>query len=199
MVNGSVVTNYKFQVFSWDFLEILDFVKYHEVKLLENKKTKIVLFNKPKWYVVSKSDVYNKTIFEILPDYLKDFYYLGRLDKDSHGLLVLTNDSKMVNDWSHPSFGVEKEYLVQVNRKIGIHDLQKMLKWVESEWDFLNCKVAKVLDADKLCLILLAGKKRHIRRMLMVLWYDVLDLKRVREWNYVLWDIKVGEFKEIIL
>ena len=67
------------------------------------------MFYKPKGFVVSNSDQHNKTIYEMLPDrYQKGYYYIGRLDKDSHGLLLLTNEPVLVNYYENPKSKIEK-------------------------------------------------------------------------------------------
>lgn len=88
----------------------------------------IVLFNKPMGYVCSKSDNHNKTIYEILPKEFANYFYIGRLDKDSRGLLILTNNSDIVNKYQHPRFEVEKEYLVQIDRPFLPGNFKKVKK-----------------------------------------------------------------------
>lgn len=92
----------------------IDGKKIDEVVKIEAKEDRIVLFHKPEDYVCSRSDKHNRTIYEILPDSYKDFYYIGRLDKDSRGLLLLTNNSALVHRYEHPKFGIKKQYLVLV-------------------------------------------------------------------------------------
>jgi len=92
----------------------------------EDKKDKrLILFNKPKGYVVSKSDPHNATIYEILPSAFQDYYYIGRLDKESRGLLLLTNDPALVHQYEHPKFGIEKEYLIQLSSPLTKENITK--------------------------------------------------------------------------
>lgn len=162
----------------------------------------IVLFNKPMWYVCSKSDSHNKTIYEILPKEFANYFYIGRLDKDSRGLLILTNNSDIVNKYQHPRFEVEKEYLVQIDRPFLPGDFKKVKKWIVDEWELLSVKTLKYYDQKNkyfVKIILWEGKKRHIRRILNSLGYKVLDLVRVREWQFELWNMKEGCFKKLII
>ncbi len=86
----------------------------------------IVLFNKPKGYAVSKEDKHNKTIYELLPaSRKKDFYYIGRLDKDSHGLLLLTNDPALVDYYEKPENDIHKIYEVQIDKPIKSNHIQQ--------------------------------------------------------------------------
>lgn len=89
----------------------------------------LVLFNKPLGYVVSKEDKHNKTIYELLPPkWRQDFYYVGRLDKDSHGLLLLTNDTKLVDLYENPKNDIHKTYEVIIDQPISSHHILKMTK-----------------------------------------------------------------------
>lgn len=160
----------------------------------------IVLFNKPVWFVCSKEDKHNKTIYEILPKEFQNYFYIWRLDKDSRWLLVLTNNSVLVNKYQHPSNWVEKEYLVQIDREFSVKDYKKMKKWIIDDWELLTVKMIKYFsDKNKyfVKIILIEWKKRHIRRMLNSLWYKVLDLVRVREWQFELWGLKEWCFKQL--
>jgi pseudouridine synthase len=84
-----------------------------------------VLFNKPKGYVVSKSDPHNVTIYTLLPPAFQTYYAIGRLDKDSRGLLLLTNTPALVHQYSHPKFQIEKEYLIQLSSPLSSLHMQK--------------------------------------------------------------------------
>ena len=88
-------------------------------KLSRIKQTShIIPRYKPKGYVVSKSDPHNATIYELLDQQYHDRYYIGRLDKDSHGLILLTNDPTLVDQYEHPSHGHIKIYRVQIDHAI---------------------------------------------------------------------------------
>ncbi len=127
-LNTKQVESYKQEINSGDNITIepLDIVD-HKVHI-QSQKTQIVLFNKPKGYVVSKADAFNATIYEILPEKFHNFYYIGRLDKESHGLLLLTNDSALVDKRSHPSAQIEKEYKVEIDHTLMKVDLEKIQK-----------------------------------------------------------------------
>lgn len=158
-----------------------------------NKHLDVILFNKPVGFVCSKSDKHNKTIYEILPKEFHNYFYIWRLDKDSRGLLILTNDSALVDKLQHPKNNVEKEYLVQIDRAFSVNDYKKMKKWILDEWDLLTVKTAKFLRIKRSFLLksYFESEKRHIRRMLTSLWYKILDLQRVREAQF-----KLGNLKE---
>ena len=192
------IQSYSFEIKWWEILEI----KWLNIrqKLKISNWINIVLFNKPIWYVCSKEDKHNKTIYEILPKEFQNYFYIWRLDKDSRGLLVMTNNSELVNKYQHPSNGVEKEYIVQIDREFSIKDYKKMKKWIVDDWELLTVKMAKYYQ-DKnryfIKIILVEWKKRHIRRILNSLWYKIIDLVRVREWQFELWNLREGCFKQL--
>lgn len=89
------------------------------------QETDTVFFHKPVGYVCSKHDQHNKTIYRLLGDQYKHYYYIGRLDKESRGLVMLTNDPKVVHQYEHPRHKIEKEYIVTV--KVRDQDFVKRL------------------------------------------------------------------------
>lgn len=106
------------------YARILD-RKIDDVITEVEQKSEIVLFHKPEWYVCSKQDKHNKTIYRLLWDQYKNYYYIGRLDKDSRGLVMLTNDPKVVHQYEHPKHKINKEYIVTV--KVRDQDFVKRL------------------------------------------------------------------------
>jgi len=158
-------------------------------------KWKLIIFNKPKWYVVSKSDPHNATIYELLPEQFKNWYYIGRLDKDSRGLVLLTDTPSLVHQFEHPKFEIQKEYLIQLASPFKAEDKQKVKSWIIDEWEqlkFLDIQPTKQLLTYKV--ILNEWKKRHIRRVIKNLWYHLIDLQRIKEAQYTLpKDLSEGE------
>ncbi len=98
------------------FAKILD-KKIDDVITEVDQKSEIVLFHKPEWYVCSKQDKHNRTIYRLLWAQYKNYYYIWRLDKDSRGLVILTNDPKVVHQYEHPKHKIPKEYIVTVKVK----------------------------------------------------------------------------------
>lgn len=162
-------------------------------------KWKLIIFNKPKWYVVSKSDPHNATIYELLPEQFKNWYYIGRLDKDSRGLVLLTDTPSLVHQFEHPKFEIQKEYLIQLASPFKAEDKQKVKSWIIDEWEqlkFLDIQPTKQLLTYKV--ILNEWKKRHIRRVIKNLWYHLIDLQRIKEAQYTLPnDLSEGEWRYV--
>ena len=119
-INQKIVENYKAELSSGDqiFIPSLKIsVVYKEKQAANLEYSSLLLFNKPMGYTCSKADLHNRTFYELLPqDFRKKYYYIGRLDKESRGLVLLASDPQMVHDFEHPSKQITKEYLVQLNR-----------------------------------------------------------------------------------
>ncbi len=196
-VNGKSISSYTQEVQTGDKLKVqAPNFTIDETIEETNKKTTLILLNKPVGYVASKSDPHNKTIYEILPPEFKNYYYIWRLDKDSHGLLLLTDDPALVNEYEHPKFDIEKEYIVELDQPLPPEDLKKAIQGVHDEWEFLRAlKITLYKKPYHYTVVLNEWKKRHIRRMFKVIWYRVMDLERIREWKYSLWNLKSGERK----
>ena len=132
-LDGKLVESYKQDIHDDEQLKIGKEID-EKIKMPQKESDSIVvLFNKPVGYVVSKSDPHNQTIYELLPKEFQGFYYIGRLDKDSHGLLLLTNDPKLVNELEHPKFEIGKEYIVKIDRSLTSRDIQRMKEGIVDE------------------------------------------------------------------
>ena len=144
-INGKKITSYTQEVVTGDKLSIkAPNFKIDEV--IEEKQTDstIILLNKPVGYVASKSDPHNKTIYELLPSEYTNYYYIWRLDKNSHGLLLLTDDPALVNEYEHPKFDIEKEYIVELDQELDAKDIQRALSGVKDEDEMLRAiKITK--------------------------------------------------------
>lgn len=109
--------------------------KEAKIDTTTTNSTQLIAFNKPAGYVVSKADTHNPTIFEILPIEYEHYYPIGRLDKESTGLLLLSNDSKLVHELSHPSKEHLKVYHLRLHKLISENDTKAMLKGVNVDGD----------------------------------------------------------------
>ncbi len=195
-VNGKNIESYTQEVQQGDALEIkAPNFALKTVVVTGQKGSKIILFNKPKGYVASKSDPHNKTIYDILPDDFKNYYYIWRLDKDSHWLLLLTDDPGLVNSYEHPKNGIEKEYDIELDKDLAMKDRIQVLEGVKDDGDILKALKIFQIKRYHYRVLLNEGKKRHIRRLFQTLGYHVLDLQRIREGKYSLWKLKVWEWK----
>ena len=161
----------------------------------ENKRV-IVKYFKPRGLVCTSKEADEDSIFNHL-DYPVTLRYVGRLDKDSEGLLLLTNDGDLANAIQKSVNGHEKEYIVRVNKDITDDFIKGMSEGVKLEERVTKkCKVVK-LDRRKFRIILTEGINRQIRRMCECFGYRVVYLKRVRVMNVRLGDMKAGEYREL--
>ncbi len=124
-------------------------------------------------------------------------FHIGRLDKDSEGLLLLTNDGDIVNEILRAENHHEKEYVVQVDKPLTDQFLKKMASGVEIlDTKTLPCKVEKV-SSHVFKIILEQGLNRQIRRMCSALGYSVRRLQRIRIMNIHLGNLKVGQWRDL--
>lgn len=162
-----------------------------------NRKIYIAL-NKPKGVVVSKSDPNGrKTVFSLLPDDLRTkVHNIGRLDYDTEGLLILTNDGDLTQQLAHPKYEHDKEYEVIPDADPKPQQLEKLRAGVELPTGLTH--PAKVRQrSGKVYITVHEGKKRQIRRMFNAVGLGVVNLKRIRINKFNLPDIPVGEYIEI--
>lgn len=164
----------------------------------------VVAMNKPSGYLCTNEDQFGgKTVFELLREPYSDMkmFCVGRLDKNSEGLLILTNDGDLANKIIHPSSGIVKRYRVLLNREFDPSLIQRLLEGVVHDGEKL--KAARVITPAsnvpmrerRLEIWLNQGRKREIRRMLEAIGYFVKELVRVQIGSYELKRIPKGSYK----
>lgn len=172
-------------------------------KIVRKKDEKIVLaVNKPAGIVCTEDMRVKNNIIRFLK-YPVRVTYAGRLDKDSEGLLIMTNDGELINRMMRARYVHEKEYKVTVGREVTKKFLDGMASGVhirdrEKGMDAVTrpCKVKK-LGKYTFCITLTQGLNRQIRRMCEALGYKVVRLVRVRVMNIELGDLKPGTYREL--
>lgn len=176
-VNGEKVTTLGYQVKGGDV------VKYRN-KVLKTEKLVYVLLNKPKDFITTTDDPQGRrTVMDLVKSACKEkIYPVGRLDRPSTGLLVITNDGDLAKKLSHPSGGVEKIYNVTIDKPITKSDLESIQKGVKLEDGMAKVVSIALLDKNKkeLGITLKMGKNRVIRRIFEHLGYFVTKLDRVK-------------------
>ncbi len=163
------------------------------------KKLVYYAYNKPVNVITHSPSDEEKDIKENIKDknIPKDIFPIGRLDKNSHGLMILTNDGRITDKLLNPKYVHEKEYTVKTKNKLRSSFKQKMENGVNIEgYITQKCKVIIVNDFT-FRIILSEGKKHQIRRMCSALFQEVQDLKRNRIMNIKLGPLKSGGFREI--
>ena len=154
-------------------------------------------YNKPQGVVTTNAQGEEKEIIDAVR-YRTRVFPVGRLDKDSYGLIILTNDGRITDRLLNPDKHHEKEYAVTVNKKYTPAFIKHMTEGVDiGDYVTRPTKVKRLKDTTFL-ITLTEGKNRQIRRMTEKLGYTVTDLKRVRIQNILLNNVKPGQYREII-
>ncbi len=171
-------------------------VKYKGKVIKRKSKVVIYAYNKPVGQVCTSKDADKDSIFNFV-EFPEKVNYVGRLDKDSSGLLILTNDGDLANNVQKSRNNHEKEYHVRVNRDIEAEFIKKMSEGVPIlDTVTKKCKVEKT-GTRSFKIILTQGLNRQIRRMCDYFGYRVVHLKRVRVMNIKLGDLRPGCFRQI--
>ncbi len=161
-----------------------------------------IALNKPKGYVTTMDDeLGRKSIATLFPNFPVRIFPVGRLDMDTEGLLLLTNDGRFSYIVTHPRFDIEKEYKVWAEGVVGEEDLKRLKKGVFVEGRVVKPKSIEILKVDRkatiLRVIITEGRKREIRRMFHYIGHDVKRLIRLRIGPVKLGDLKSGRYRDL--
>ena len=173
-------------------------VKNQKIKITEQEITiavnkekdcNVARINKEKGIIVSKKDPQKrKTIYDALPPKYTSLVHIGRLDKNSEGLILLTTNGELCYRLTHPKYEIEKEYLVDISGTPGKQSLLEIENGIEIDGIYLKPKSIEIINETKsntsqLKFILTEGKKREIRKIVKYLGFTVIKLQRVRLGN----------------
>jgi len=159
-----------------------------------------IMLNKPVGYVCSRRDQGdNPTIYAILPPDYQVYKPVGRLDKDSSGLILLSNDGDFAYRMTHPKFNKTKVYTVELDRELApLH--QQMISDHGVQLEDGPSKFTVMRESGKRYQVTMhEGRNRQIRRTFMALGYNILSLHRTQFGNYSLGDMKSGEYKTVTI
>jgi len=195
MVNGKIIKELGYLVKEQDKVFV-------DKKLVRPAKHEYYRFYKPAGYITTCDDEKGrKTIYDLLPDNLASLKPVGRLDKDSTGLLILTNDGDLINALTHPSVKVPKVYMVTVEAQVKKSELEQMASGIEIEPQKIAYADIQVLEIDskhtEMQITLYQGMNRQIRKMFEHFGYEVKVLKRIQHATLNLDGLRRGEFKPI--
>lgn len=202
-VNGKVITDLSFKVSSLDEIKVDD-------KRASSKELKYVLLNKEKGYITTVKDELNrKTIYNLLPEKYRNLKPVGRLDRDTEGLLILSNDGDFINKVIHPSNKVNKTYIVclegDFNAKTVSYIKLKLKTGVQLDGalrkaDFIKEIASNASYKGKQCtfeIVIHEGINRQVRRMFQAVGYTVSSLKRTKIGSISLNNINSHKYREI--
>ncbi len=194
-VNGKKVENLGVVVTSKDNVVV-------EGKVIKPNNFVYIRFYKPAGFITSSNDEKGrKTIYDILPEEVKNLKPVGRLDKDSSGLLIMTNDGDFINALTHPKIKIPKVYKVVVEGKMTRQKVLELENGIEIEkgkiaYAHVDC-VDVLSDSTVMQITLYQGLNRQIRKMCESVGHKVVTLKRIKHANVVLDGLKRGCFKYI--
>ncbi len=165
-------------------------------KRLRPKQKIYIMLHKAKGVTTTKYDPFvQKTIMDCLPSKFRHLNPVGRLDRDTTGLLLLTNDGELINTITHPRFMVEKLYRVGLDKKLKLTDKIKIEKGIVLDGKrTLACKI-ELKKGSNLEITMREGRKRQIKRMFRKSGYTVVDLKRLKEGSLHLGTLSEGKWR----
>lgn len=193
-VNGQIIRNDSF-----DVDENKDIVLFDDLEV-KYKKFYYVLLNKPKGYVSAVIDNVYPPVTDLLPEYnFAKLFPVGRLDVDTTGALLLTNDGELAHKLISPKYHVDKVYEVEVNKKIS-RNLQEFFKnGVELDGELTLPSDLEIIDDKHALLTLHQGKFHQVKRMFKHFDYEVVKLNRKAFAFLTVADLKLGEYRELTL
>jgi len=161
-----------------------------------NQKEMTLIINKPTGYVVSRNGQGARTIYDLLPEKYSTLKPVGRLDKDSSGLMLLTNNGLLANNLAHPSKHKVKNYQVKLNKPISEDDIKRINNGVTLNDGVSHIFIKKIDSKNQIMTINMSeGKNRQIRRTFAKLNYEVTYLHRTEFGEYKIGDLEPGEYQ----
>jgi 23S rRNA pseudouridine2605 synthase len=190
-INGKISTNFSAQPSARDHVKA-------DGKLVHVEPLLTILLHKPAGFVSTRKDVHARdTIFDLLPKKFSRLFNIGRLDAQSEGLILLTNDGDLAQRLTHPRYKIEKEYEVTLDRQWDPTLAPKLLDGIFLDGE--RAKIARVhsITSTRLRVILRQGINRQIRQMFHEIGYEVKRLVRVRIGNLRLGDLPRGHWRPL--
>lgn len=196
-VNGEVCADLSTRI-----LPGRDRVEFQGKELNRAEERIYLMLNKPRGYVVTRSDEFSRqTIYDLIPAGASQLRYAGRLDKNSEGLLLLTNDGELINRLTHPARKVEKVYRVQVSRRLSKAELDSLRGGVRIEGGMTHSAGVFVKTTSEagmtLKMVITEGRKRQIRQMVEAVGAKVISLKRLQFGTLMLKDLPAGRWRPL--
>jgi|TARA_B100001175_G_scaffold305599_1_gene302826 pseudouridine synthase len=192
-VDGKKITDFSFNVNDDSYVQFNN-------KLVNKLENVIFMLNKPRGYICTKNDnLGRKTIYDLLPDKF-DLFSIGRLDYDTTGILLVTNDGDLCYELTHPKFNVDKKYYVFTDKKISNSDILRIKKGIKLDNEILKANVKFLENINNgyfWDVVLTEGKNREIKRIFNFFDIKVLNLHRYEFSGLRMNGLKEGKFKKI--
>jgi 23S rRNA pseudouridine2605 synthase len=190
-INRKICTNFSTQPTARDHVKV-------DGKLLHAQPPLTIMLHKPAGFVSTRQDVHvRETIFDLLPQKFSRLFNIGRLDAQTEGLLLLTDDGDLAHRLSHPRFKIDKEYEVTLDRAWDPALGPKLLKGIFFDGKRARIERLRSLTPTRLQVVLRQGINRQIRRMFEAVGYRVKHLVRIRIANLRLGDLPRGHWRAL--
>ncbi len=188
-INGKIVRELGYKV------QDEDIVKIDNKEIFKEAKKVYIMLNKPKGYVTTSSEQFGrKSVLDLIDEDVR-VYPIGRLDMYTEGLLLLTNDGEFAHSVMHPKNEVEKVYEVITDMRLTDEQKDILENGVDIGGYVTKPAIVKILSDTKFKIIIHEGKNRQIRRMCKEANINLLNLKRIKEGNIELGDLKTGKYR----
>ncbi len=180
-------------------------VSHEDTVLLDGKRVipvqkllRTILLHKPIGYVCSKEGQGSPTVYDLLPKNMQNLNIAGRLDKDSSGLVVLTDDGQLLQELTHPSNDKEKIYHVKLNKPLADGMIAKLAHGVNIADDRLSKLMVTPIEGNEYEVSIQEGRNRQIRRSFEAIGYKVIRLHRIQLGQYLLDELKPKQLKQVV-
>ena len=191
VINGHVCTDFSVQPGDRDHVKV-------DGKLIHAERRLDLMLHKPAGFVSTRSDPHARdTIFDLLPPHLPRLFNIGRLDAQTEGLLLLTNDGDLAQRLTHPRYKIEKEYEITIDRPWDPALAPKLLKGMTLDGQRARLERVHALKSTRLRVVLRQGINRQIRRMFYEIGYEVKRLVRIRIGHLHLGDLPRGHWRPL--
>lgn len=189
-INGNIATLWQ-SIEEWkDSVELLD------KAIKEQQEFVYYKINKPRWIITTCAEYWDTNIIDII-NIKERVFPVWRLDKESSGLILLTNDGRITNYLIHPKYEHKKEYIVEIFWPITEEELEYLRNPMTILWSETKETEVKRVSSWKFSIVLTEWKNRQIRRMVEKIWKRVKKLIRVRIENIELWNLAEWKYKEL--
>jgi 23S rRNA pseudouridine2605 synthase len=190
-INGQVCTDFSAQPGERDHVKV-------DGKLVHSQRRMDIILHKPAGFVSTRSDPNARdTIFDLLPPHLPRLFNVGRLDAQTEGLLLLTNDGDLAQRLTHPRYKIEKEYEITIDRPWDATLAPKLLQGIMLDGQRARLDKVHFLKPTRLRVVLRQGINRQIRRMFYEVGYEVKRLIRIRIGRLRLGDLPRGHWRPL--
>jgi 23S rRNA pseudouridine2605 synthase len=190
-INGRVCTDFSAQPTESDHVKV-------DGKMVRSQRRLDIILHKPAGFVSTRSDPNARdTIFDLLPPHLPRLFNIGRLDAQTEGLLVLTNDGDLAQRLTHPRYKIEKEYEVVLDRPWNPALAPKLISGIMLDGQRARIEKVHTIKPPRVRVVLRQGINRQIRRMFYELGYEVKKLVRTRIGRLRLGDLPLGHWRPL--